>query len=143
MRFRGNMEYLHLKKDASHIPVLQIGKFRCIIVAEEAVAESWQSKLSSWLVEGGCLYALAWGVNASSWDTSIDIANITYVGDSDLNDANLVVTTWHDDEPLSEVFWFAKHLALHPYYELRDTVVVHISSGEPRKQEFVELLKNA
>ncbi|GGI67182.1 hypothetical protein L2680_00195 [Shewanella gelidii] len=89
------------------------------------------------------MYASAWGVNASSWDTSIDIANIIYVGDSDLNDENLVVTTWHDDEPLSEAFWFAKHLVSHSYYELRDTVVIYISSRGPRKHEFVELLKNA
>jgi len=47
------------------------------------------------------------------------------------------MTTWHADEPLTEVFWFSKHTASHPTIELHHTLLLHISSKD-REQEFMQ-----
>ena len=50
--------------------------FKCLILVTEKVAGPWQHSVSEWLVASGCLYMMAWGVNCSSWDDSVDIANL-------------------------------------------------------------------
>jgi hypothetical protein len=42
---------------------------------------------------------MAWGRECSSWDDSVDWANIDKFGDSPIPDDECVVTTWHEDEP--------------------------------------------
>ncbi|WP_443094132.1 DUF7684 family protein [Pseudoduganella umbonata] len=50
-----------------------------------------------------------------------------------MRDAAFVVTTWHDDEQLPEVFWFARHVVEHPRLALDRVLIVHIAA-EPREQ---------
>ncbi|SPP63832.1 conserved hypothetical protein [Nitrospira lenta] len=47
------------------------------------------------------------------------------------------MTTWHESEPMEEVFWFSKNIAFHPTVKLGRTVLVHISS----RNKHDELLK--
>ncbi len=106
------------------------------MVIEEEVSPEWQAMVSTWLVASGCLYMMAWGIGCSSWDDSVDMANLEAFNFGEIPESRFVMTTWHDDEPLSEVFWFAKENANHPAEELQATVLLHISAV-PREAELL------
>lgn len=77
---------------------------------------------------------MAWGQNCHSWDTSVDLANIDQFGGKEIPDESFVMTTWHEDESLDEVFWFAKHAAHHDTQELKNVAILHLSSVNKLKQ---------
>ena len=127
------VSYLHLSPGQSP-PDLTVGAFRAIVVVDEPVADEWRNLISDWLVSSGCLYTMAWGRDCSLWDDSVDHANLAAFDYGDVPDDRFVMTTWHENEPLSEALWFAAHGATHPDVELTRTLIVHISQAERRAQ---------
>jgi hypothetical protein len=81
---------------------------------------------------------MAWGKECSTWDNSVDYANIAEFNYGDIPEENFVMTTWHEDEPLKEVFWFAKHNAFHPVVELPNILILHISSYNKENELLLE-----
>jgi hypothetical protein len=82
---------------------------------------------------------LAWGVECSSWDDSVDLANLEAYDFGEIPEESDVMTTWHDDEPLREVFWFAKNSAEHPTVGIENTLILHLGEldqGAKLKREF-------
>ncbi len=73
---------------------------------------------------------------------SVDEANIEAFDYEEIPESEFVMTTWHEDEELTDVFWYSKHNAHHSCQELRNTVILHISKEDKRKQ-FEELYANA
>ena len=131
-----SVAYLHLKPGAE-LPELSPSKpVRMVVVVEAEVSPDWQSIVSNWIVGSGCLYMMAWGVECSSWDDSVDIANLEEFKFGEIPEDRFVMTTWHADEPLAEVFWFSKNNAFHPTVELQRTVLLHISA-ENREHELL------
>jgi hypothetical protein len=131
-----SIAYLQLEPGA---PLVSLGfaTFKAVVAVEATVTPQWQSLVSDWLVQSGCLYMMAWGQGCSSWDDSVDIANLERFNFAEIPDDQFVMTTWHSDEPLTEVFWFSKYTASHPTVELRHTLLLHISS-ENREREFLQ-----
>lgn len=122
------LAYVHLVP-GNPVPLLNAtSPFRAVVVIEGTVTPEWQSAVSDWLVQSGCLYMMAWGRDCSSWDDSVDISNLEIFDYGKIPDDQFVMTTWHSDEPLSEVFWFAKNVAYHSTIELDSTVIIHISA---------------
>ena len=121
------LAYVHLAPGAPPPPLASQAPFYAILVIEEAVTPEWQAQVSAWLVQSGCLYMMAWGNGCSLWDDSVDMANLEAFDFGDIPANKDVMTTWHENEPLSEVFWFAKNSAFHPTVELEKTVILHIS----------------
>ena len=68
---------------------------------------------------------MAWGKDCSLWHDCVDDAFIQL---SDWSELPNLLTTWHDDEPLSEVFEFCKYSAMHEEYELDNILIVHVSA---------------
>jgi len=132
------MEYVQLTKNTILPDISRLGPFRCIVVVEEGVPETRQKEVSDWLVESGCLYMMAWGLDCGSWDTSVDIANLEIFDFKEVPEESYVSTSWHDDEPLSEVFWYSKHCAFHSTVEIENTVLLHISEIDKRSQYLSE-----
>ncbi|WP_041598622.1 DUF7684 family protein [Hahella chejuensis] len=122
------IEYLNIKPNAENLSVLSSEPFRAIVVVEEPVSPEWRHNLSRSLVKAGCLYMMAWGIEASSWDDSVDHANLEAFSYGDIPKEKCVMTTWHDNEPLEAVFTYSKRLAHHPVLDLEKTVIVHIAS---------------
>ena len=85
---------------------------------------------------------MAWGKNCNTWDTSLDLANLEEFNYGEIAEDKLVMTTWHEDEPLKEVFWFSKNNAFHPVIELKNTLILHISNANKEK-EYLTKFKNA
>ena len=73
---------------------------------------------------------MAWGPGCSSWDDSVDIANLMDYDFGDIPDDKSVMTTWHDDEPLTEVFHFAKYMTVYSSPQLEDTLILHINGSD-------------
>jgi hypothetical protein len=126
--------YLHLP--VGHAPPSLEGShpFKAVLVIEQQVTGEWQSLVSDWLVQSGCLFMMAWGCNCKSWNDSVDYANLTAFNFGEIPEDAFVMTTWHADEPLREALWFATHAAFHPTVALDRTVIVHISAEERRAE---------
>ena len=118
-------QYIHLVP-GSLPPALQNQPTRTLVVLDQLVDPEWQHSVSRWLLQTGCLYMLAWGAGCSSWDDSVDLANLEIFDYGEIPEGSDALTTWHADEPLAECLWFVKNSAVHPTVELERTVIVHI-----------------
>lgn len=119
--------YLHLPPGAE-LPALALGSFRVLIVVESEVTAAWQNAVSDWLVRAGCLYMMAWGLDCSSWDDSVDWANIEQFAYEEIPWESFVLTSWHENDSLEEVMHLCKHFAVHPSVELSTTLLLQISA---------------
>lgn len=109
-------------------------QFKAIIVIDTGVPEMTQWEICRWLVSSGCLYALAWGPECSAWEEAVEEAVLEAVNYEDVPEEQRVLTTSHEEEELSEAFWFAKHRAVHPANELRETLILHIAEASRREE---------
>lgn len=132
------LKYLQTKPDSELLNISYLNPFRSVVIVEEKVSSEWQSLISKWLVESGCLYMLAWGINCSSWDDSVDYANMQEFDYGEIPEEKLVMTTWHDNETLNEVFWFSKNSAFHPAIDLKNTLILHVSKNNKEKEMLSE-----
>jgi hypothetical protein len=136
------IRYLRLNSGDSFPAACDLSPFKAIVVVEEPVESQWQAAASRWLADSGCLYMMAWGEDCSSWDDSVDLANINQFDCDDIPDAKFIMTTWHDDESLPDVAWFAKVCAHHPTVEIENVVFLHIASAD-QQEEFEALYRDA
>ncbi len=136
------MEYLQIQPE-SRLPYIgKLNPFRAVIIIDESVSSEWQKQVSTWIVRSGCLYMMAWGNECSSWDDSVDLANLEEFNYKDIPETKFVMTTWHENETLKEVFWFSKNTAFHPEVELPNTLILHIAKSS-REQELLAEYNNA
>ena len=122
-----SIHYLHLPPGSPPPDIAHLSPYRAVIIIEAQVMTDWQWKISDWLVASGCLYMMAWGPDCTTWDDSVDIANLEAFDYGDSPDDRHVFTTWHNDESLGDVFDFCKRHARHPVVELPRVVLVHIA----------------
>lgn len=134
--------YLHLQVNQPP-PTLEVTRpFRAVLIIEAEVTPEWRALVSDWLVRGGCLYMMAWGRECSEWDDSVDHANLAVFDYNEIPDDSFVMTTWHDNDSMSETFWFCEHAALHPTVDLERTLIIHISPNE-RREELLRSFRTA
>jgi hypothetical protein len=118
----------YLLNNTENLPTIaDLKPFKAIVVIDLMVTTSKQKEMSEWLVSSGCLYMMAWGLECSSWDDSVDIANCEAFEYGEIPDCSFVMTTWHESEPVEEAFWFAKNCAVHPTVDLENTLIIHIN----------------
>jgi hypothetical protein len=111
------VEYIHLAS-GSELPRVSHTPRRVMVLIEQDVERTWQDDVSSWIVESGCLYMMAWGRDCISWDDSVDHANLEHFHYGEIPDDSFISTTWHTNEPLGQVFFYAHACAYHPTIEL-------------------------
>jgi hypothetical protein len=129
--------YLYLPIDTPVLIPKKLTKFKCLILIEREVGDRYRNDVSDVLVEAGCLYSMAWGIDCTLWDDSVDYACIRYHGVVPLDD-KFVMTTWHDDETLQETVEFAKHCTEYSDVKLDDILVLDFSNQE--REVFIEKL---
>ena len=128
------VRYIHIAPD-TQLPQLEVrAPFRAVVIAEVACSPFWQSRVSEWLVTSGCLFMMAWGENCSSWDDSVDIANLERFGYENIPDSQSIMTTWHENESLAEMFSFSKNNSNHPTEAIQSVVLVHIAARERQSE---------
>lgn len=137
-----NPQYVHLKPTSSPQSVAVMAPFAVVVVIDAMVLPEWRQMVSEWLIEKGCLYMMAWGHDCSLWDDSVDWANLKpYEKFSDMPDDKNVVTTWHDNESLEEVFYFAITCAL-PFSPLIKNIIVLDITDKSREHDMLTRYKN-
>jgi hypothetical protein len=104
------------------------------VLVDEDVDELWMFDTARWLVASGVRYALAWGRDCEAWHDAIDDAHLEAFDYGEVPDDRLVMTTWHEDEDLEDVFWFAKHRAAHPHVSLDTTLILHVAATPARER---------
>lgn len=125
------------------LPVLDgFSPYKAVVVIEDIVDFEWQAAASRWLADSGCLFMMAWGKDCSSWDDSVDYANMDQFASGEIPDDKFILTSWHGDEPLQQVVWFSKFAAIHSTIELENVLFLHIGSAD-RQSEFEDLYRNA
>lgn len=120
--------YLHISPESALPDIAHLSPFRVVVIIDADVTQEWQVKVSDWLVQSGCLYMMAWGLNCTTWDDSVDFANLHQFNYGDIPGDQDVLTTWHANESLNQVFHFCKNHAVHPVIDLQRTVLLHIAS---------------
>jgi hypothetical protein len=128
--------YQRIAPNAPLLTYLGPRPFAAVVAIEENVDPEWQWQMSKWLVESGCLYMMAWGIDCSSWDDSVDYANLEIYNYGDIPKDKHVMTTWHDTQPLEEVFDFAKRHArpMSDEIQIRETIVFHVACVDRQEQ---------
>ena len=79
-----------------------------VCVHDDSITVDERRALSREIVAARCRYAVCWGHECSAWDTAIDLAYIETDENFDPPDETLVMTTWHEDEPIEDTieFWW-------------------------------------
>jgi hypothetical protein len=121
-----DIAYLHLLPGSAPPPLGDAGPFMAVLVLDQATPDEWRDRVSAGLVEAGCLFLMAWGVDCEVWHDAVDDAVIAAAGDDEIPDDRFVLTTWHSDETLSETFWFAGYGAWHPTLTLDRLLIIDI-----------------
>lgn len=135
-------EYVHLRPGDPPPSLDDAAPFKAVVVVDADVTPEWQGQVSDWLVRSGCRYMMAWGRKCTEWDDSVDEANLARFDFGEIPEDDFVMTTWHDDEPVEEAFWFSQFCAMHPSLELEKTYIVHISA-ESREAPMLETFRQA
>lgn len=135
------VQYVHLTPEETP-PSLAHSPFCAVIVADADAAENWRERVTDWLVQSGCLYAVTWGRDCEKWHDSVDGANLREFDYGDIPDDRFVMTTWHENEPLEEALWFAGQCAFHPTVTLKNTVIVDVSA-EPREAAMLRAFRDS
>lgn len=136
------MHYRHLNSSSGYPNISALRPFKAVLIVEEALGSDQQALICRWLIASGCLYLMAWGLDCRSWPDAVTHANRDACDSDSIPSESLVMTTWHENEPLRKVFWFAKHTAMHPCFELENTVIIDLSPKE-REAELVALYESA
>ena len=121
--------------DTSHL-----APFCAAVIIDKKLSARRQFEVSRWLCDMGCLYMCAWGVECSTWDDSVDLANLEHFNFGEIPDDNFVMTTWHTDDSLDEFFEYVNLTAIHPTIDLKQTLIVHIG-GSDRRAELCAFLE--
>ena len=133
---RQRVEYLHLPPETTPAPLENLPR-RMIVLVEADVSNDWQNDVSEWIIESGCLFMMAWGRDCSSWDDSVDWANLERFDFEPIPEEARVMTTWHEGDPLEDVFDFDVRCALHRTTEMLLVTIVHIAD-EPRRDDLLQ-----
>ena len=134
--------YLFVPADTRFLIPTDITKFKCLILIEREVSREFQWEVSKTLVEAGCLFSLAWGIDCTSWDDSVDWAFLEYYGYGEYPEDKFVMTTWHENETLEETIKFAKTCTDYSDVKLDEILVLDFGTQE-RERLIEELYHNA
>lgn len=110
-----------------------------LFVNDPAVTAAERAILSADLVRTGCRSALCAGHDGSLWDDAIDVAHLESVNHQ-VTDENLVMTTWHDDEPLADVVFHALFQTHDQPHEFRDRLFLSVGPDPTLKGRIVEAI---
>jgi hypothetical protein len=133
-----SVEYFQLKPGSLLPDITGLKPFLAVVIIEEVVTPEWRDSVSTWLVKSGCILLMAWGIDSSDWEDSVDLANIEQFNDGEIPEDELVMTFWQNNETLEDVFLQAKDSAQHACVEISNTVIVHIANKN-KKEEYLVL----
>jgi hypothetical protein len=137
-----SITYLCAQSECELPDISELRPFRAVVVIDENISRDYMEKISRWLVKSACLYAMTWGKQCEQTHDMIDFANLEAFGFQEIPEDKFMMTTWHENEPLSEVFWYSKNCAFHPSVDLPQVLLLHISMTD-RQEQFLSEYQTA
>ena len=133
--------YLRLEPPyETRIPGVRSPFVTIVFACDPEINADEQANISAQLVSRDCRYVLAWGINASSWDDSVDWAFISTDPNFDPPRERHVMTTWHDNETIDDVVSFALMNTNFDSHEFHDYLALMIgNSPEIESEVFASL----
>jgi len=98
-----NLKYLQLSRPFRFVSPFEGNEFVVLVyVHDQQFTLEEQKQLSDEIVAEGCRYAVCAGHLCSSWDDSVDMADLRR-NNMAINEKTFVMTSWHEDEPLEDI----------------------------------------
>jgi hypothetical protein len=98
-----NLKYLQLPRPFRFVSPFEGNEFVALVyVDDKHISPEEQEQLSDQIVTAGCRYAVCAGHLCSSWDNSIDMADLRR-NNMEINEKTFVMTSWHEDEPVEDI----------------------------------------
>lgn len=142
MSVQPQLKYIRLQPDDVLPELDDASPFKVILIIDGETSQPWQWEVARWLVRTNCRCLMVWGLECESWEEAIEDAHLEVFDFEEVPEDQIIVTTSHEDEELSEVFWYCRHRARHPAHELPHTVILHVSH-EIKKAELEQLYADA
>ena len=87
---------------------------------------------------------MAWGEDCSMWDDAVDWANLEVHNYTEIPTDKSVMTTWHEDESLADVFWFAYMHGVDMHYTIKLKKILLLDVvPEPREKHIKAIFDHA
>ena len=109
-----------------------------LVVNDTTISDDEQATLSKEIVQQGCRYAVCTGFKCSSWDESIDLAVISTDPDFNPPDDRVVMTTWHQDEPIPDVVEYFRWNTCFDDFLPRHFLIVFLGSNSTAEEQATE-----
>ena len=135
------LKYVRVQSGDALPDISNLKPFKALVIIEEDISHEWQSQACKWLVDSGCLYMMAWGHDCGSWDDMVDWSNLEQWDFGEIPKEASVMTTWHEEQPIDEVFFFAKHAAVHSTVKLDNLLIFHIGTIDKEAEFESKFLK--
>lgn len=141
--FSPTIEYLFVR-NGQPCPAISIAPpYLAVVFAEVRCENKLRDELSDELVRTGCRVMMAVGEDCSAWDDSVDIASLQQHDFGPIPDEDFVMTTWHREESLAEIFWFATFSGREwTDISISTFLILHVGQEE-RRAELLDLFANA
>ena len=137
------VEYIRLGA-ADPLPQLTfVPNFRVGLVSQITASSERMTEITDWLYGAGVKYFCAWGTQREAWHDSMDWSNLAACNYG-IPDDKHVMTTWHDNESLDEMFWFLRELGcveVDGKTPIENTLLLHIA--DTYQPELVEQFLSA
>ncbi len=92
------------------------------------------------LIESGCLYIVCGGVDCEQWHDDAD--TVLALQGADADDSRLVMTTWHTNQAMEEVVFFASFCNdLNEYHDSQHFLLLAIGQPGAKRDEAMAALK--
>lgn len=118
--------------------------YKAVVLIEREVSEDVRWEVSKALVATGCRYMMAWGLDCSLWDDSVDYADLERFDYGDIPPEHFVMTSWHTKDTLEEVLEFARKNATLSYDDVALTRCLVLDfSAVPREGKIQALFEMA
>jgi hypothetical protein len=125
-----NLKYLQLPRPFKFVPPFEGNEFVALLFVEDKqVTPEEQERLSDQIVAAGCRYAVCAGHLCSSWDDSIDMADLRR-NNMETNEKTFVMTSWHEDEPIEDIVFHFFNATWFDHFVPENFLVVFVG-GDP------------
>lgn len=135
--------WFHELTDPHNFPTTFDTDFALMLWANEpAVSREVRNALCDQIVQTKCYYAVCGGESCEIWHDTIDEAHVMSDPNFRPPDEKFMMTSWHDQEPPSEVFWFLLHCTNYleergPAPEIQRFLILFVGTNESAKLEIV------
>lgn len=100
-----------------------------LYINDTTITAEEQELLSDQIVAGGCRYAVCAGYKCSTWDDSIDVADLRR-NDWKVRDDNFVMTSWHENETLEDIVSFFLNDTSFDYFTATNMLVLVLGNSK-------------